>query len=130
MKALRLISIIFLIVFGGVTIFMSTSVVFDLFGIRAMEGNYVPFVVYANMVCGYMYIIAALLYLKRPLTTAKILLVCTSLLIITFSAFLIYIQNGGVHELKTIKAMTFRVVITALLTVVAFYIIKFSPDKD
>jgi hypothetical protein len=31
--------------FGLLTLFLSTSVIFDLFGIRAKEGNYVLFVV-------------------------------------------------------------------------------------
>ena len=31
--------------FGLLTLFLSTSVIFDLFGIRAKEGNYVLFIV-------------------------------------------------------------------------------------
>jgi len=35
---------IVLAVFGLVTLFLSSSVIFDLFGVRAIEGNYVLFV--------------------------------------------------------------------------------------
>jgi hypothetical protein len=33
--------------FGLLTLFLSTSVIFDLFGIRAKEGNYVVFAIIA-----------------------------------------------------------------------------------
>ena len=41
-------SAVILTAFGLLTLFLSTSVIFDLFGIRAKEGNYVHFVVWAN----------------------------------------------------------------------------------
>jgi hypothetical protein len=39
--------------FALITLFMSTSVIFDLFGIRAKEGNYVLFVVISNFIAGF-----------------------------------------------------------------------------
>ena len=37
-----------LIAFGLLTLFLSSSVIFDLFDIRSKEGNYVLFVVWSN----------------------------------------------------------------------------------
>jgi len=42
-----------LLLFGGITLFLSASVLFDLFGMREKEGNYVQFVVLANFFASY-----------------------------------------------------------------------------
>lgn len=40
-KSLKYVAIAILIGFGLLTLFLSTSVIYNLFGIRAREGNYV-----------------------------------------------------------------------------------------
>jgi hypothetical protein len=45
--------------FGLLTIFLSTSVIFDLFDVRAKEGNYVLFVVWSNFISSFLYLISA-----------------------------------------------------------------------
>ena len=55
----RIILLIFLLLFGAVTLFMSSSVLFDWFGIREKEGNFVTLIVWANLICGVLYLIAA-----------------------------------------------------------------------
>ena len=44
------ISAIILTLFALITLFMSSSVIFDLFGIREKEGNYVLFIVITNFI--------------------------------------------------------------------------------
>ncbi|MBK6754688.1 MAG: hypothetical protein IPG69_14160 [Flavobacteriales bacterium] len=48
-----------LLLFGALTLFLSTSVIFDLFGVRAREGNYVLVVVWANFIASVLYVLAA-----------------------------------------------------------------------
>ena len=48
-----------LAVFGLLTLFLSTSIIFDLFNIRTREGHYVPFVVVANFISSLLYLLAA-----------------------------------------------------------------------
>jgi hypothetical protein len=48
-------SAVILTAFGLLTLFLSTSVIFDLFGIRAKEGNYVLFVVWSNFISSILY---------------------------------------------------------------------------
>lgn len=115
MKALKIIPSILLSFFGLVTVFMASSVIFDLFGIREKEGNYVLFIVYTNLICGILYLLAAYTTWTKPKLSLKTLLVSLSLLIIAFISFLFYIQNGGIHEEKTIKAMLFRIAFTAIM---------------
>jgi predicted RND superfamily exporter protein len=50
--------------FGLLTLFLSTSVIFDLFGIRAKEGNYVLFVVWSNFISSILYLFAAYGFIK------------------------------------------------------------------
>lgn len=124
MKALKIIQTVLLTFFGGMTIFMATSVVFDLFGIREMEGNYVPFIVYANLICGVLYLIAAYTAWVKPKFSFKVLFVSLVLLIVAFIALQVYIKNGGIYEEKTVKAMLFRMSFTALMGVIGWYNLK------
>ena len=50
---------IILLAFGMLTLLLSTSIIFDLFGIREMEGNYVPLIVWANLIVSFIYLIGA-----------------------------------------------------------------------
>lgn len=60
MKKLISYGIAFLLAaFGLLTLFLSASVIFDLFGIRAKEGNYVLFIVWANFISSIIYLIAS-----------------------------------------------------------------------
>lgn len=129
MKILKIIHSAVLILLGAVSIFMSTSVAFDWFGIREMEGNYVPFVLYTNMACGYLYLFAGILDWSNLKLSSRLLLLSLLALIAAFAFLLIHINNGGVYELKTVKAMTFRTLLTAVLTVMAMYLHKFTPEK-
>lgn len=124
MKALKIIQTILLSFFGLVSVFMASSVIFDLFGIREKEGNYVLFIVYTNLTCGILYLLAAYTTWTKPKLSFKTLLVSLSLLIIAFVAFQFYIDNGGIHEEKTVKAMLFRIVFTAIMTGIGWLNLK------
>lgn len=59
--------------FGLLTLFLSTSVIFDLFGIREKEGNYVLFIVWANFISSIIYLISVYGLLKSRTWTYKAL---------------------------------------------------------
>jgi len=52
---------------GLITLFLSSSVLFDWFDIRVKEGNYVLFVVIANFIASVIYLFAAYGFLKRKI---------------------------------------------------------------
>lgn len=110
--------------FGLMTLFMSTSVIFDLFGIREKEGNYVLFVVWANFICGFFYLVGAYGFISHKNWLPKIMTAASALLIITFAGLFLHIQNGGIYEVKTIGAMTFRTVFTVIFTATSFWLIS------
>lgn len=111
---------IFMLLLGLVSLFMTTSIIFDLFHIQQMEGNYVSFIVYANFICSIIYLISAYGFFKEKKSTTVCLFVASSILILAFIAFWIYIEKGGVYEIKTVKAMSVRTLITIAFTGIAW----------
>ena len=118
-KLLPYFSAIFLTAFGILTLFMSSSVIFDLFGIRAKEGNYVLFIVWTNFLCGIIYLCAAFGFFKSKKWTALLLGSSIVILIAAFISLLLHINTGGIYETKTVGAMIFRIGVTGILTVIA-----------
>ncbi len=106
--------------FGLLTLFLSTSVIFDLFGIRAKEGNYVHFVVWANFICSFLYLFAAYGFIKNKKWTATLLGISTLILLAAFIGLKIHINSGGIYEAKTVAAMIFRISVTFVLAIIAF----------
>ena len=129
-KKISVVSAIILAAFALLTLFLSSSVIFDWFGIRAKEGNYVLFIVWANFVCSILYLIAAYGFIKSTKWTFWVLLIALFVLIIAFVGLQFFINNGGVHEAKTINAMIFRILVTLIFSIVAFFSIKNSIKTD
>ena len=123
-KNIRYILAFILTAFGLLTLFLSGSVIFDLFGIREMEGNYVPFIVWANFVSSIIYLIAAYGIAKSKKWSFYVLGASFLILFISFIALQLYIDAGGIHEEKTVKAMIFRSTLTAVFALLAYYSIN------
>ena len=109
--------------FGLLTLFLSTSVIFDLFGIRAKEGNYVLFVVWSNFISSILYLIAAYGLVKSKKWTISLLGISTIILIIAFVGLKIHANSGGLYETKTVGAMIFRISVTLVFAIIAYFAI-------
>ena len=129
MKILKIIQTLLLMGFGAMSVFMTLSVIFDWFGIREKEGNFVLFIVYTNLICGLIYLYAAYINWKKQSNSFYVLTLATGILIVAFVALQIYANNGGIHEAKTIQAMMFRIVFTAVMTAVSLFIFKKSNQQ-
>lgn len=123
-KLVPKISIGLLITFGLVTLLASTSIIFDLFEFRANEGNFVWSIVYANFICGFIYLFAAYGWMKNKTWTTKLLGIATLILIAAFIGLFFHINSGGIYETKTIDAMVFRTSVTLIFTLISYFIIK------
>ncbi len=121
------ITAVIITIFAFLTLFMSTSVIFDLFNIREKEGNYVMFVVIANFVVGITYLFSAYGLFTEKIWTTKLLATSSLILIIGFISLLIYAYTGGIYEIKTIGAMIFRICLSILFTFISY--IKISNYK-
>lgn len=117
-------TIVILIAFGLLTLFLSSSVIFDLFGIREKEGNYVPFIVWANFISSILYLIAAVTWIKKMKVTLALLGISTTILALGFIGLLVHVNADGLHETKTIGAMVFRTVLTLIFTIISYKSLK------
>ncbi|MCX6186015.1 MAG: hypothetical protein NTU43_03330 [Bacteroidetes bacterium] len=109
--------------FGLLTLFLSTSVIYDLFGIRAKEGNYVLFVVWSNFISSILYLIASYGFVTSKKWTDKLLWVSTIILITALIGLFYHINSGGIYETKTIGAMIFRISVTMVFAALAYFTI-------
>lgn len=123
-KTIRYASAFVLTVFGLLTLFLSTSVIFDLFGIRAKEGNYVLFIVWANFICSLLYLPSAYGFIKGKRWTTWLLAIASVVLIVSFLFLQQHIHNGGIYETKTVGAMIFRSGLTVVFTLLAYFTIS------
>lgn len=109
--------------FGLLTLFLSTSVIFDLFGVRAKEGNYVLFVVWSNFISSIIYLFAAYGFMTVKKWTAPLLGISIIILMAAFIGLLIHANSGGIYETKTIGAMVFRIIVTLVFAALAYFTI-------
>lgn len=130
MKALKYLQTGLLTLIGSVSVFMALSVIFDLFGIREMEGNYVLFIVYNNLACGMIYLFAVYNNRKNIKMSNYSLAVALIVLIVAFIDLLIYINNGGIYEPKTVNAMIFRMAFTLVMLVTGIVVAKKEKIKS
>lgn len=103
-----------LTVFGLSTLYLSSSVILDLFGVREQEGNYVMFIVWANFICSILYLMTGFGLIKHKLWALKTINSSLILLLAAFAGFIVYIEIGSNYEQKTIYAMIFRTTLTFL----------------
>ncbi len=116
--------------FGLLTLFLSSSVIFDFFDIRTKEGNYVVFIVWANFICSILYLFAAWGLIRIKKWTALLLGISTFILIISFIGLLFHISTGSIYETKTVGAMIFRIAVTIGFTSVAFFALQGKTESN
>ncbi|MDD2306155.1 MAG: hypothetical protein PHP53_15745 [Prolixibacteraceae bacterium] len=122
-KALPYLFASVLAAFGLLTLFLSSSVIFDLFGVRAQEGNYVLFIVWANFLSSLFYLSAAYGFIESKKWTASLLGISALVLLLAFVGLFIHIKAGGMYETKTIGAMAFRTTVTLVFSGLAYFTI-------
>lgn len=123
MKIMRFIVIAALVVFGGLTVFLTSSVLLDLFGIRQKEGNFVPFIVQTNLLCGVLYLLGAYGLFTFKKWTSLLLGLTALILIGAFVALKMHINSGGIYETGTVNGMMFRIGFTVFSALAAYFII-------
>ncbi len=121
---------IFSAILGLLTVFIGGSVIFDLFGMRAEHGNYVLFVVWANFICAFLYLIASYGFFMKKKWTASVLMVAVLILILAFIGFAVWVFNGNLYEKRTIGAMAFRLAVTIGLFLFARSMIRKVPSVN
>lgn len=113
-----------LFIFALLTLFLSSAVIFDLFSIRAKEGNYVLFIVWSNFISSILYLFASYGFAKSKKWTVKLLSISTIILITALIGLFIHINSGGIYETKTVGAMIFRITVTVAFSITAYFTIQ------
>ncbi len=128
-KIIRLITAVIIAAFGLLTLFLTTSIIFDLFGIREKEGNYVPFIIWANFVSGILYVLSVYGLIKQKKWTFSLLALASVILFVAFIFLKIHISNGGIFETKTVSGMIFRKGLTIVFAFVAYFTIPKNSNR-
>jgi hypothetical protein len=120
---------VLLAMFGLLTLFLSSSIIFDWFGIREKEGKYVLLVVWANFICSMIYLTAAVGMMRARLWTVKLLLLALVVLLVAYAGLFVHISSGGLYETKTIGAMAFRIGVTIVFAGLAYFAMRKQPGS-
>ncbi len=123
-KALPYLIAVVLAGFGLLTLFLSGSVIFDLFGIREKEGNYVLLVVWANFISSILYLVAAYGLFKMKKWSVWLLAVSVFILVAAFIGLKKHINDGGLYEAKTVNAMLFRIGLTVFIAGSSYFLLQ------
>ena len=116
---------IILVIYSLITLFLSSSLLLDLFDVRMQNKNYVDFVVWGNLMCGILYLISSFGFLKSKNWAIKPLISAVIILITVFIGLQFHINAGGAYQEKTLGALIFRLVITILfIGVTKFFILN------
>jgi hypothetical protein len=99
---------------------MSSSILFDLFGIREKAGNYVPFIVWANFISSLFYLLIAYYYFSFKRWSGSLLIIAAIILIIAFIGLRIHINLGGIFNSKIIGILYFRIYFTLILSIITY----------
>ena len=126
-RVVKYLSVLFLILFGGLTVFLPSSVLFDLFGIREKEGNFVEFIVWINLISGLLFLWSAYSFWREKKETTALLLGNLALLIVGMIGLYCHIKSGGLYKMETVKGMLFRIVATTILALVSYFLVKRKP---
>jgi hypothetical protein len=120
-KIILILSSILITLFGLITIYLSGSILFDLFGIRAIEGNYVNSVVVINFFSGFVYLLVAYGFISKRKWTTRLLMFTVLILLISSLFLFFHINAGGLYERKTIAALLFRIALTSLFAGISWH---------
>ncbi len=108
------------LVFGGMTLFASSNVLFGPQSARDQAGDIVPFVLWFNFAAGFAYIAAAVgIWMGRSWAFGLSALIALSTGLIA-AAFAIYVITGAEYEMRTVGALILRTGVWAVIAYLLF----------
>ena len=108
------------IAFGLLTLKSGGEVLFIDGAGRAAAGNYVPFVLWSNFLLGFLYILAGVGIWMQKRWAAWLAILIALITLTVFAAFGWHINNGGLYEARTVKAMILRSGVWSFIAIVAY----------
>ena len=108
------------LIFGLVTLFASSNVLFNYTTVFQKSGNYPSFILWMNLLSSPLYLVAAVGLNYSKSWSLHLLLVILIMLFISLSFFIVHMQNDKDYELETLMALGFRIAFTGTLSFFAF----------
>lgn len=116
------------IIFGIATIREGGTVLFTEAG-KKSAGNYVAFLLWFNFLAGFAYIVAGVAIYKLKSCSRRLAAVIAISTSIVFIFFGLHILTGGLHETRTIVAMTIRTSLWIVIFVVVLRTKVMAPNN-
>ena len=119
MVLIRLFSII-VTIFGIMTVISGSVVIFSNKVIQKFAGDYVEFVVWFNLLSGFVYILTGLGLWKGKKWSIPVSVLLTLSITIILIIFSFYVGQGGAYEVRTFYALTFRMVLWLAVSIISY----------
>lgn len=116
------------VAFGVVTLVVGGSVLLDIGSARADHGEYVPFVLWFNVLAGFAYVAAGIGLALRRRWAGLVAVVIAAGTAITTLALGGHILSGGAFERETVMAMGVRFVFWTGISIFAFLSHRRGPS--
>lgn len=107
------------IVFGVLTILSGGRVLFGGEAAQAAAGNAVSFVLWFNFLSGFIYVLAGVCIAMSCRWAVWVAILLTVSIAVVFALFALHIFGGGAFEMRTVGAMTLRLIVWAAIAIVA-----------
>lgn len=124
----RIILGIIIALFGALTLFLSSAVLLDLFGVRERESPFVHAVVVGNLIASLLYLPTSYGMLTNRRWTMLLLTVAISVLVASALLLGLHIAADGEYRTATIGALAFRILLTAIFLGLAKW--SLSPSAE
>jgi len=119
MVLIRLFSII-VTVFGIMTVISGSVVLFPNDIIQKLAGNYVEFVVWFNLLSGFVYILTGFGLWKGKKWAVSVSVLLTISIAIILIIFSFHVVQDGAFEVRTFYALTFRMVLWLAVSIISY----------
>lgn len=108
------------LIFGVITFFASSSILFNYTAVFEKNGNYPSFILWMNLLSSPLYLLTAVGLKRSKAWGLHLLLVILIMLFISLTFFILLIKNDGDYELETLMALAIRIAFTSTLAFFAF----------
>ena len=106
-------------VFGVLTIVSGGRVLFGGAAARAAAGDFVPFVLWFNFMSGFVYVLAGVSIAMGRRWAATLSIALAVAIATAFALFGLHVFQGGAFEMRTVGAMSLRLVVWIVIAAVA-----------
>ena len=106
------------LVFGALTIVSGSRVLFGGAAAQAAAGDFVPFVLWFNFLSGFVYVLAGAGIAMGRRWAARLSIALAVAIATVFALFGLHVFQGGPFEMRTVGAMSLRLVVWIVIAAV------------